>query len=319
MRNCVLVTGGLGFIGINYLLLMSKVYKDDLFVCLDKMTYAANNPQILKWCENVKVIIGDICDTKLVDELFSRYHFDYVVNFAAESHVDNSLISPLIFVKTNVEGTAVLLNAAVKYKVKKFHQVSTDEVYGEETDDYLFKESDKLNPSSPYSSSKAAADLLVLSYNRSFKLNVSISRSSNNYGLYQNKEKFIPNMIYNLLNKKKIHIYGDGNYKRDYLDVIDNVRAIDLILRDNSEIKIFNVSSHQEILNIDLARKILKIFNYDDSMIEYVTDRKGHDKCYGIDTALFDNRYHLPFHQMRLDELVKSYINFYARGDYYGK
>ena len=310
MRNCVLVTGGLGFIGINYLLLMSQSHKDDLFVCLDKMTYAANDPQILKWCDNVKVIIGDICDTKLVDELFNRYHFDYVVNFAAESHVDNSLISPL---------TAVLLNAAVKYKVKKFHQVSTDEVYGEGTDDYLFKESDKLNPSSPYSSSKAAADLLVLSYNRSFKLNVSISRSSNNYGLYQNKEKFIPNMIYNLLNKKKIHIYGDGNYKRDYLDVIDNVRAIDLIMRGDSEIKIFNVSSHQEILNIDLARKILKIFNYDDSMIEYVTDRKGHDKCYGIDTALFDNHYHMPYHQICLDELVKSYIDFYTRGDYYGK
>lgn len=202
-----LITGGAGFIGINYLLTKVIEYPQDYFVCLDALTYASNinalNP--LFKCDNFKFIKGNICNKKLVEKLFKEYHFDYVINFAAESHVDRSIKNASIFIKSNVLGTQVLLDASIKYNVKKFHQVSTDEVYGDieiENNEKLFKENDNLNPSSPYSASKAAADLLVLSYNRTYNLNVSISRCANNYGPFQHKEKYIPTIINSIKNNK---------------------------------------------------------------------------------------------------------------------
>lgn len=304
----VLISGGLGFIGINYLLDKTKEHEDVLFVVLDKLTYAANDPKIIKDLKNVTLVRGDICSKKTVFSLFKKYHFELVINFAAETHVDNSLTNPLIFTKTNVYGLNVLLEASKKYGVKKFHQVSTDEVYGESLGHY-FKETDALNPSSPYAASKAAGDLLCLSYMRSYNMNISITRSSNNYGKYQNIEKFMPKVINNLLEKKMVPIYGDGKNLRDYLYVKDNCNLIDLIAFDPKLNGIYNISSHQEYSAIEIAESICKCLGSDLNLIKFVKDRKGHDFSYKMDTSKIESLFSYKFQEFNIDQYIQEVIN----------
>lgn len=283
----ILVTGGAGFIGINFLLNMVEKYKEDTFVCLDKLTYASNkkalNPIIKN--RNFKFVKGDISNKRKVDELFDLEKFDVVINFAAESHVDNSIKNPGVFLKTNIIGTGVLLNASVKHGVKRFHQVSTDEVYGDlplDRPDLLFSEDSPLNPSSPYSASKTAADLLALSYHRTFNLPVTISRCSNNYGPYQNKEKLIPLMISRAINDESLPVYGDGLNVRDWIYVDDHCNAIDFIVRNGEIGQIYNVGGNSEKTNIEIVNIILDSLNKPKTLIKYVKDRAGHDRRYAI-------------------------------------
>ena len=279
-----LITGGAGFIGSNYLLQNVIKHPENQYVCLDALTYASNISYLKPLMDkgNFKFVKGNICNLKLVDALFKEEQFDIVINFAAESHVDNSILNPSIFLKTNVIGTQVLLNASLKYKVKRFHQVSTDEVYGS-SKDYAFKEDDTLNPSSAYSASKASADLLVLAYYKTYNLPVSISRCSNNYGLNQHKEKLIPKVIYNAKHNKKIPVYGTGNNLRDWIYVLDHCDAIDLIIDKGKEGNIYNIKGNKEITNIELIKFILKTLNKNENLIEFVDDRLGHDFRYLID------------------------------------
>lgn len=284
----ILVTGGAGFIGSNYLLLMCKKHPEDFYVCLDKLTYAGNLLTLspLKTAKNFKFVKGDICDVEFVDELFAKDKFDIVINFAAETHVDRSIENPSLFIFNNVSGTANLLEASRKHAVKRFHQVSTDEVYGDlplNDPTALFKETDILHPSSPYSASKASADLLVLSYGRTFNLPVSISRCSNNYGPYQFPEKLIPFMIDRALNNEKLPVYGDGKNVRDWLHVADHCEAIDLIIRKGVVGEVYNIGGHNERDNLSIVRTILKLLGKDDAAINFVKDRAGHDRRYAID------------------------------------
>lgn len=287
--NTYLITGGAGFIGSNYLEYCVFKYRDDMFICLDKLTYSGNLDNLNKVMNEPNFIFykGDICERKLVEEIIINHHVDYIVNFAAESHVDNSIINPSIFLVSNVLGTEILLELALKHHIKRFHQVSTDEVYGDlDIESNLkFKEDDKLNPSSPYSASKASADLLVLAYKRTFGLNVTISRSSNNYGKYQHNEKFIPTIIHNALDNKKIPIYGNGLNIRNYIYVLDNVIAIDKIVRNGNDGSIYNISSDFEINNINLVKYLLKELGKDEMLISFVSDRLGHDLRYSVDNT----------------------------------
>ncbi len=294
-----LVTGGAGFIGSNYILYMLKEHKDILLVNLDKLTYAGNLEN-LKSVEGDKrhiFVQGDICDEALVSELFSEYEFDYVVNFAAESHVDRSISDPDVFVKTNVLGTVNLLNCAKKAwetgdvwkEGVKFVQVSTDEVYGSLGETGFFTEGTPLDPHSPYSSSKASADLFVKAYADTYKMPVNITRCSNNYGPYQFAEKLIPLMINNAQNKKHLPVYGDGLQIRDWLYVEDHCRAIDLVTRKGVLSEVYNVGGHNERTNVFIVKKIISILSekvspeINETLIKYVEDRKGHDRRYGID------------------------------------
>lgn len=294
-----LITGGAGFIGSNYLNLSVEKYKNDNYICLDALTYAANlhSLQKIKDCSNFKFIKGNICDKRLVEEIFVNYKIDYVVNFAAESHVDNSIINPSVFIESNVIGTQVLLDTSRKYGVKKFHQVSTDEVYG--GGEVFAKEDTALNPSSPYAASKASADLIVLAYKKTFGLPVTISRSCNNYGKYQHSEKFIPHMIMLADENKPLTLYGDGQNQRNYLHVTDNVKAIDLIVRKGKTGEIYNVASGCRYSNVNVAKKILKIMGKDQNHISYVEDRAGHDYVYTMD-----------------DTKIKTQLNFYPEVDF---
>ena len=284
----ILVTGGAGFIGGNFVHHMVNKYPDYEIVNLDLLTYAGNL-ETLKPVEdkpNYKFVKGDIADREFIMDLFEKEKFDIVVNFAAESHVDRSIEDPSIFVKTNVEGTVVLLDAAKKYGVKRYHQVSTDEVYGDlplDRPDLFFTETTPLHTSSPYSSSKASADLFVLAYHRTFGLPVTISRCSNNYGPYHFPEKLIPLMIANALNDKPLPVYGKGENVRDWLYVKDHCRAIDLILRHGKEGEIYNVGGHNEMKNIDIVKLICRELGKPEELITYVEDRKGHDRRYAID------------------------------------
>ncbi len=285
-----LITGGAGFIGSNYLNIMVNKYPKDDFVCLDSLTYAGNflNLEKIKNNSNFKFIKGNICNKKLVFELFKKEKFDYVINFAAETHVDRSIVNPTIFIKTNVLGTQVLLEASRKYRIKRFHQISTDEVYGDlplNRKDLLFLEDTPLKASSPYSASKASADLLVLAYHRTYNLDVSISRCSNNYGPYQFPEKLIPLMIKRALNNEKLPIYGNGENVRDWLYVEDHCEAIDLIVRHAKSGSIYNIGGTKEINNLEIVKKILNLLNKDDSLIEFVNDRLGHDLRYAMDAT----------------------------------
>ena len=285
-----LITGGAGFIGSNFLHLMTKKYQDDNYVCLDALTYAGNletlDP-IMKY-KNFKFVKGDIRDRKLVFDLFKKEKFDVVINFAAESHVDRSIDNPQIFLETNIIGTSVLMDACKEYKVSRFHQVSTDEVYGDlplDRPDLLFTEDTPLHTSSPYSSSKASADLLVLAYHRTYGLPITISRCSNNYGPYQFPEKMIPLMIQKALKNEKLPVYGDGLNVRDWLHVYDHCEAIDLIVRKSKIGEIYNVGGNNEKSNIEIVKTILKELNKDESLISYVKDRLGHDRRYAIDAT----------------------------------
>lgn len=284
----ILVTGGAGFIGSNFVFHMIKKHPDYHIICLDALTYAGNLSTLKDVMDNpqFKFIRRDIRDRNAIDAVFAEYHPDIVVNFAAESHVDRSIENPGIFLETNIIGTSVLMDASKKYGVSRFHQVSTDEVYGDlplDRPDLLFKETTPLHTSSPYSASKASADLLVQAYHRTYGLPVTISRCSNNYGPYQFPEKLIPLMIINALNNKKLPVYGKGINVRDWLYVEDHCKAIDLILHKGKDGEVYNIGGHNEMRNIDIVKLILKKLNKPESLIEFVADRKGHDQRYAID------------------------------------
>lgn len=284
----LLVTGGAGFIGSNFVQYMVNNYPEDTIVNLDALTYAGNL-ESLKPVEdktNYRFIKGDISDRAFIMELFEKESFDVVINFAAESHVDRSILDPEVFVKTNVLGTLVLLDASKKFQVKRFHQVSTDEVYGDlpiDRTDLFFTEETPLHTSSPYSSSKASADLFVLSYYRTYGLPVTISRCSNNYGPYHFPEKLIPLMIIRALNNEKLPVYGNGSNVRDWLHVKDHCSAINLIIRNGKPGEVYNIGGHNEKTNLEVVKAILQTLGKSESLIEYVTDRPGHDLRYAID------------------------------------
>ena len=281
----LLITGCAGFIGANFSEYILNTYKQEKLVGVDCLTYAANLFALekLEKQDNFTFYKANICDEEAMEQIFASEQPDIVVNFAAESHVDRSIDNSFDFVKTNVFGTAVLLDMSKKYGVKRFHQVSTDEVYGEVglASNFAFSEDSVLNPSSPYSASKAAADLLAMSYMKTHKLSVSISRSSNNYGKYQHSEKLIPMSIEKLLNNTPVALYGDGKNMRDWLFVVDNCKAIDLIIRAG-ECGIYNVSADNQIANIDLVKKIMTILGKPGGEIAFIEDRKGHDRKYSV-------------------------------------
>ena len=284
-----LITGGAGFIGSNFCNYVVKKYPEDTFVCLDDLTYAADLSYLKDIMneETFKFVKGNICDKELVFKLFNEEQFDYVINFAAESHVDRSIDNPNIFLETNVLGTQVLMDASLKYGVKRFHQVSTDEVYGDlplDRPDLLFTEESLLKPSSPYSASKASAGLLVISYHKTFKLDCTISRCSNNYGCNQHVEKLIPLTIKKALNNDKITVYGDGKNVRDWIYVLDHCEAIDLIVRKGKNGEVYNVGANYEINNLDLVKYILKELGKEENLSTFVKDRPGHDLRYAIDS-----------------------------------
>lgn len=283
-----IVTGGAGFIGSNFIFHMLHKYPDDRIVCLDKLTYAGNLSTLASVMEqqNFRFVKLDICDREGVYRLFEEEHPGVVVNFAAESHVDRSIEDPGIFLQTNIMGTAVLMDACRVYGIQRYHQVSTDEVYGDlplDRPDLFFTEDTPIHTSSPYSSSKAGADLLVLAYHRTYGLPVTISRCSNNYGPYHFPEKLIPLMITNALNDQSLPVYGDGLNVRDWLYVQDHCKAIDLIVHKGRVGEIYNVGGHNEMKNIDIVKLICKELGKSESLIQYVSDRKGHDRRYAID------------------------------------
>ena len=285
-----LITGGAGFIGSNYLHYVTDKYKDDYFVCLDALTYAGNynNIKDLEEKDNYKFVKGDITDRSFIDKLFCEEKFDVVINFAAESHVDNSIKNPEIFLTTNIIGTEVLMDVSLKYNVKRYHQISTDEVYGDlplDRPDLLFTEDTPLHTSSPYSTSKASADLLVMAYYRTYGLPVTISRCSNNYGPYQFPEKLIPLTIMKALNNEKIPVYGTGENVRDWIHVHDHNVGVDLIVREGKVGEVYNLGGHSERHNIDIVKIILKQMGKSEDLITFVEDRKGHDLRYAIDSS----------------------------------
>ena len=318
----IIVTGGAGFIGSNFVFHMLNKYPDYRIICLDKLTYAGNLSTLAPVMDNpnFRFVKADICDRDALYQLFEEEHPDMVVNFAAESHVDRSIENPGIFLETNIIGTSVLMDACRKYGIKRYHQVSTDEVYGDlplDRPDLFFTEETPIHTSSPYSSSKAAADLLVLAYHRTYGLPVSISRCSNNYGPYHFPEKLIPLIIKNILEGKKLPVYGDGSNVRDWLYVEDHCKAIDLVVREGVEGEVYNVGGHNEKTNLEIVkltiatihrlmaehpeyREVLKkkeknadgeisIDWINEDLITFVKDRLGHDQRYAIDPTKITN------------------------------
>ena len=284
----IVVTGGAGFIGANFVYYMLEKRPEDKIICFDKLTYAGNLATLeeAQKNKNFKFIKGDIADRKAVYEMFEQEKPDIIVNFAAESHVDRSIENPEVFLQTNVIGTSVLMDACRKYGIKRYHQVSTDEVYGDlplDRPDLFFTEETPLHTSSPYSASKASADLLVMAYHRTYQLPVTISRCSNNYGPFHFPEKLIPLMIINAMHDKKLPVYGDGLNVRDWLFVQDHCAAIEIILRKGRVGEVYNIGGHNERQNIQVVKAILKELGKGEELIEHVTDRKGHDRRYAID------------------------------------
>lgn len=290
MKN-ILVTGGAGFIGSNFINYILSKHDDYNIVNLDKLTYAGNLENLIPSQDNknYKFIHGDITNTELVKFLFEKYELQYVINFAAESHVDRSILSSREFVTTNVLGTNILLDAARIFNVKKFLQISTDEVYGSLGKDGLFTEETPLSPNSLYSSSKASADMLALSNFKTYGLPVIITRCSNNYGPYQFPEKLIPLMIINSLIDKNLPVYGDGKNIRDWIYVLDHCRAIEMVFESGTNGKVYNVGASTEMENIEIIKLILKHLQKPESLIEYVKDRLGHDRRYAIDSSKIQN------------------------------
>lgn len=311
-----LITGGAGFIGSNYLHYVVNKYPEDKFICLDALTYAGNynNIKELENKDNFKFVKGDIRDKELVEELFDQYKFDYVINFAAESHVDNSIKNPNLFADTNILGTMTLLNASKKYGIKRYHQVSTDEVYGDlplDRPDLLFTEDTPIHTSSPYSASKAGADLQVLAYARTFKLPVTISRCSNNYGAYQFPEKLIPVVISKALNDEPIPVYGKGENVRDWIHVHDHNVGVDMIVRNGRDGEVYNLGGHSERTNLEVVKTILKQLDKPESLITYVTDRPGHDLRYAINSEKVEKK--LGWNRTyTFEEGIKETINWYV-------
>jgi dTDP-glucose 4,6-dehydratase len=284
----ILITGGAGFIGGNYIHESIQNRPEDTIVCVDKLTYAGNMETLAPVLDKIIFEHADIADSGAMDTVFSRHKPDAVINFAAESHVDRSIEDPGVFLRTNVLGTQVLLDVSRKYEVRRFHQVSTDEVYGDlptDRPDLFFTEETPLHTSSPYSASKAGADLLCLAYARTYKMPVTISRCSNNYGPYHFPEKLIPLMITNAMRDKPLPVYGKGEHIRDWLYVTDHCRAIDLIVRNGRPGEVYNIGGHNERRNIDVVKAILRQLGKPESLIQYVTDRPGHDLRYAIDPA----------------------------------
>lgn len=289
MSKNILVTGGAGFIGSNFIYYMQRNHPDYRLVCIDALTYAGNLYTLDDARKgNFRFVLGDITDRKTVFDLCVEENFDAIVNFAAESHVDRSIENPEVFLKTNILGTQVLLDACNKYGIARYHQVSTDEVYGDlplDRPDLFFTEDTPIHTSSPYSASKASADLLVMAYHRTFGTPVTISRCSNNYGPYQFPEKLIPLMISKALADEKLPVYGEGLNVRDWLYVDDHCKAIDMILENGRIGEVYNIGGHNEKANIDVVKTILKAVGKDESLITYVKDRPGHDMRYAIDPA----------------------------------
>ena len=281
----ILITGGAGFIGSNFVRYMLDKYTDYEIVNLDALTYCGNleNLSGIEDNSNYTFIRGDITDKELVFEITADV--DYIINFAAESHVDRSIEDPEIFIKSNVLGTQVLLDAAKEYNIKKYLQVSTDEVYGSLGETGYFREDTPLTPNSPYSASKAGADLMVRAYNETFGLPVNITRCSNNYGPYQFPEKLIPLMISNALENKPLPVYGDGLNVRDWLHVYDHCTAIDLVLHKGNNGEVYNIGGNNEKMNIEIVKLILQNLNKPESLIKFVKDRLGHDRRYAIDST----------------------------------
>ena len=286
----VIVTGGAGFIGSNFIFFLMNKYPDYRIICVDKLTYAGNLSTLAHIMDrpSFRFVKADICDREAVYRIFEDERPDIVVNFAAESHVDRSIEAPGIFLQTNITGTAVLMDACLKFGIRRYHQISTDEVYGELPQDRLdlfFTEDSPIAARNPYSSSKAAADLLVLAYHKTYGLPVSVSRCSNCCGPYQFPEKLIPLTIVNFLLGKPVPVYGDGMNVRDWLYVEDHCRAIDLIIHYGTEGEVYNIGAHNEMRNIDVIKLICRELGKSESLITYVEDRKGHDKRYAIDPS----------------------------------
>ncbi len=311
----IIVTGGAGFIGSNFVFHMLEKYPDYRIICLDKLTYAGNLSTLKSVMDNpnFRFVKADICDRNAVETLFAEEKPDIVVNFAAESHVDRSIETPEIFLQTNIIGTAVLMDACRKFGIKRYHQVSTDEVYGDlplDRPDLFFTENTPLHTSSPYSSSKAGADLLVLAYYRTYNLPVTISRCSNNYGPYHFPEKLIPLMIANALNDKPLPVYGEGINVRDWLYVKDHCKAIDLIIHNGKVGEVYNVGGHNEMRNIDIVKLICKELGKSEDLITFVKDRKGHDMRYAIDPTKIHNELGwLP--ETKFEDGIKKTIRWY--------
>ena len=311
----ILVTGGAGFIGANFVYYELKNHPEDRIVCVDALTYAGNLETLEEALthDNFRFVKADISDRDAIFKLFDEEKFDIVVNFAAESHVDRSIENPELFLKTNIMGTQVLLDASRAYKVGRYHQVSTDEVYGDlplDRTDLFFTEETPIHTSSPYSASKASADLLVLAYYRTFGLPVTISRCSNNYGPYHFPEKLIPLMISRALADQPLPVYGKGENIRDWLYVEDHCSAIDLIMRGGRVGEVYNVGGHNERTNIDVVKTILKQLGKSEDLIAYVTDRPGHDRRYAIDpTKITDELGWAP--QTYFDDGIKKTVEWY--------
>lgn len=310
-----IVTGGCGFIGSNYLHYVVEKYPEDEFICLDALTYAGNyhNLEPVLGKDNFRFVKLDITDRDGVDALFATEKPDYVVNFAAESHVDNSIKNPGIFVKTNVMGTQVLMDSSLKHGVKRYHQVSTDEVYGDlplDRPDLLFTEETPLHTSSPYSASKGGADLLVLAYMRTFKLPATISRCSNNYGPYQFPEKLIPHTISCAMKDQTVPVYGEGKNVRDWIHVYDHNTGVDLIVRNGKEGEVYNLGGRAERDNLTIVKTILKALDKPESLIEFVTDRPGHDLRYAMDPTKAERELGWT-RKYDFDEGIKATIDWY--------
>ena len=315
MKQTILVTGGAGFIGSNFIFHLFREHPEYRIICVDKLTYAGNLSTLDSVMKdpNFRFVKLDICNREGIYDLFREEHPDIVVNFAAETHVDRSIEDPSVFLITNIIGTEVLMDACREFGIKRFHQVSTDEVYGDlplDRPDLLFTEDTPIHTSSPYSSSKAGADLLVLAYSRTFGLPVSISRCSNNYGPYQFPEKLIPLMIANALADKPLPVYGQGLNIRDWLYVDDHCRAIDLVIHKGREGEVYNIGGHNEMRNIDIVKLICKHLDKPESLITFVTDRKGHDMRYAIDPSkIHEELGWLP--ETRFEDGIKKTIAWY--------
>lgn len=311
----ILVTGGAGFIGSNFVYYLLENHPEDFVICVDALTYAGNLATLeeAQKHDNFAFVKEDIADREAVNAIFEKYHPDVVVNFAAESHVDRSIENPEIFLKTNILGTQVLMDACRKYGIKRYHQVSTDEVYGDlplDRPDLFFTEETPIHTSSPYSASKASADLLVLAYSRTYGLPVTISRCSNNYGPYHFPEKLIPLMIINALHGKELPVYGKGENVRDWLYVEDHCSAIDLIIRKGREGEVYNIGGHNEKTNLEVVKTILQILGKSEDQIKYVTDRAGHDLRYAIDPEKISKELGwLP--TTKFDEGIKKTVQWY--------
>lgn len=309
----ILITGGAGFIGANFVYHMLDKHPDYNLIVLDKLTYAGNLETLEPIMDKITFVKGDIADRGAAYKLFEEQKPDIVVNFAAESHVDRSIENPEVFLITNILGTQVLMDACRKYGIKRYHQVSTDEVYGDlplDRPDLFFTEETPIHTSSPYSSSKASADLLVQAYHRTYGLPVTISRCSNNYGPYHFPEKLIPLMIANALNDKALPVYGEGLNVRDWLYVEDHCKAIDLIIHNGKEGEVYNIGGHNEKANIDIVKTILKILDKPETLITYVADRKGHDMRYAIDpTKIHRELGWLP--ETKFDDGIVKTVNWY--------